>query len=53
MDGARRRLGAITGLGIAGLARRSGDVFWGQDRLSLLESALKSSREAYRMDATS
>jgi 2-hydroxychromene-2-carboxylate isomerase len=28
-----------------------GEVFWGQDRLGLLESALKSGREAYRMDA--
>jgi 2-hydroxychromene-2-carboxylate isomerase len=30
-----------------------GEVFWGQDRLMLLESALKSGRKAYRMDATS
>jgi 2-hydroxychromene-2-carboxylate isomerase len=29
-----------------------GEVFWGQDRLPLLESALKSGRAAYRMDAT-
>jgi 2-hydroxychromene-2-carboxylate isomerase len=29
-----------------------GEVFWGQDRLPLLESALKSGRKAYRMDAT-
>jgi 2-hydroxychromene-2-carboxylate isomerase len=29
-----------------------GEVFWGQDRLMLLESALKSGRKAYRMDAT-
>ena len=29
-----------------------GEVFWGQDRLGLLEAALKSGREAYRMDAT-
>jgi 2-hydroxychromene-2-carboxylate isomerase len=29
-----------------------GEVFWGQDRLTLLESALKSGRAAYRMDAT-
>ena len=29
-----------------------GEVFWGQDRLGLLESALKSGRNAYRMDAT-
>ena len=29
-----------------------GEVFWGQDRLMLLESALKSGRTAYRMDAT-
>lgn len=29
-----------------------GEVFWGQDRLTLLESALKSGRKAYRMDAT-
>ena len=29
-----------------------GEVFWGQDRLSLLDSALKSGRKAYRMDAT-
>jgi 2-hydroxychromene-2-carboxylate isomerase len=28
-----------------------GEVFWGQDRLMLLESALKSGRKAYRMDA--
>ena len=28
-----------------------GEVFWGQDRLSLLDSALKSGRKAYRMDA--
>jgi hypothetical protein len=28
-----------------------GEVFWGQDRLMLLESALKSGRAAYRMDA--
>jgi 2-hydroxychromene-2-carboxylate isomerase len=28
-----------------------GEVFWGQDRLGLLESALKSGRTAYRMDA--
>jgi len=28
-----------------------GEVFWGQDRLGLLESALKSGRQAYRMDA--
>ena len=28
-----------------------GEVFWGQDRLGLLESALKSGRKAYRMDA--
>ena len=28
-----------------------GEVFWGQDRLALLESALKSGRKAYRMDA--
>ena len=28
-----------------------GEVFWGQDRLDLLESALKSGRKAYRMDA--
>jgi 2-hydroxychromene-2-carboxylate isomerase len=27
------------------------EVFWGQDRLGLLESALKSGRKAYRMDA--
>ena len=27
-----------------------GEVFWGQDRLGLLESALKSGRKAYRMD---
>jgi 2-hydroxychromene-2-carboxylate isomerase len=30
---------------------RDGEVFWGQDRLGLLESALKSGRAAYRMDA--
>jgi 2-hydroxychromene-2-carboxylate isomerase len=30
-----------------------GEVFWGQDRLPLLESALKSGRKAYRMDAAS
>jgi 2-hydroxychromene-2-carboxylate isomerase len=29
-----------------------GEVFWGQDRLGLLESALKSGRKAYRMDAS-
>jgi len=29
-----------------------GEVFWGQDRLELLGSALKSGRKAYRMDAT-
>ena len=29
-----------------------GEVFWGQDRLPLLDSALKSGRKAYRMDAT-
>jgi 2-hydroxychromene-2-carboxylate isomerase len=29
-----------------------GEVFWGQDRLDLLASALKSGRNAYRMDAT-
>jgi 2-hydroxychromene-2-carboxylate isomerase len=29
-----------------------GEVFWGQDRLDLLASALKSGRAAYRMDAT-
>jgi 2-hydroxychromene-2-carboxylate isomerase len=29
-----------------------GEVFWGQDRLDLLASALKSGRKAYRMDAT-
>jgi 2-hydroxychromene-2-carboxylate isomerase len=29
-----------------------GEVFWGQDRLMLLEAALKSGRKAYRMDAT-
>jgi 2-hydroxychromene-2-carboxylate isomerase len=29
-----------------------GEVFWGQDRLPLLESALKSGRKAYRMDTT-
>ena len=28
-----------------------GEVFWGQDRLALLESMLKSGRKAYRMDA--
>ena len=28
-----------------------GEVFWGQDRLGLLESALKSGRKGYRMDA--
>ena len=28
-----------------------GEVFWGQDRLALLDSALKSGRKAYRMDA--
>ena len=28
-----------------------GEVFWGQDLLGLLESALKSGRKAYRMDA--
>jgi 2-hydroxychromene-2-carboxylate isomerase len=28
-----------------------GEVFWGQDRLGLLESALKSGRKAYRTDA--
>jgi len=28
-----------------------GEVFWGQDRLGLLEAALKSGRKAYRMDA--
>lgn len=28
-----------------------GEVFWGQDRLDLLASALKSGRAAYRMDA--
>jgi 2-hydroxychromene-2-carboxylate isomerase len=28
-----------------------GEVFWGQDRLGLLEAALKSGRTAYRMDA--
>jgi 2-hydroxychromene-2-carboxylate isomerase len=28
-----------------------GEVFWGQDRLGLLENALKSGRKAYRMDA--
>ena len=28
-----------------------GEVFWGQDRLGLLESALKSGRKPYRMDA--
>jgi 2-hydroxychromene-2-carboxylate isomerase len=30
---------------------RDGEVFWGQDRLDLLASALKSGRKAYRMDA--
>jgi 2-hydroxychromene-2-carboxylate isomerase len=29
-----------------------GEVFWGQDRLMLLESALNSGRAPYRMDAT-
>ncbi|HWP15617.1 MAG TPA: 2-hydroxychromene-2-carboxylate isomerase [Xanthobacteraceae bacterium] len=29
-----------------------GEVFWGQDRLDLLASALESGRAAYRMDAT-
>ena len=29
-----------------------GEVFWGQDRLMLLESALKTGRKAYKMDAT-
>jgi 2-hydroxychromene-2-carboxylate isomerase len=29
-----------------------GEVFWGQDRLDLLASALRSGRKAYRMDAT-
>ena len=29
-----------------------GEVFWGQDRLDLLASALTSGRKAYRMDAT-
>ena len=29
-----------------------GEVFWGQDRLGLLESALKSGRKPYRMDAS-
>jgi 2-hydroxychromene-2-carboxylate isomerase len=29
-----------------------GEVFWGQDRLGLLEAALKSGRKAYRIDAT-
>jgi 2-hydroxychromene-2-carboxylate isomerase len=29
-----------------------GEVFWGQDRLDLLASALKSGRRAYGMDAT-
>jgi 2-hydroxychromene-2-carboxylate isomerase len=29
-----------------------GEVFWGQDRLPLLESALRNGRKAYRMDAT-
>ena len=28
-----------------------GEVFWGQDRLALLESALKSGRAAYKVDA--
>lgn len=28
-----------------------GEVFWGQDRLELLEDALKSARKAYRSDA--
>jgi 2-hydroxychromene-2-carboxylate isomerase len=28
-----------------------GEVFWGQDRLGLLESMLKSGRRGYRMDA--
>jgi 2-hydroxychromene-2-carboxylate isomerase len=28
-----------------------GEVFWGQDRLALLDSALTSGRKAYRMDA--
>jgi len=28
-----------------------GEVFWGQDRLPLLESSLKSGRKAYQMDA--
>ena len=28
-----------------------GEVFWGQDRLVLLESMLKSGRKGYRMDA--
>lgn len=28
-----------------------GEVFWGQDRLDLLERMLKSGRKAYRMDA--
>jgi 2-hydroxychromene-2-carboxylate isomerase len=28
-----------------------GEVFWGQDRLPLLDSALKSGRKPYRMDA--
>jgi len=28
-----------------------GEVFWGQDRLPLLEAALTSGRKAYRMDA--
>ena len=28
-----------------------GEVFWGQDRLPLLDSALKSGRKAYRTDA--
>jgi 2-hydroxychromene-2-carboxylate isomerase len=28
-----------------------GEVFWGQDRLALLESALKSGRKVYRPDA--
>jgi 2-hydroxychromene-2-carboxylate isomerase len=29
-----------------------GEVFWGQDRLDLLASALKSGRKPYRMDAS-
>jgi 2-hydroxychromene-2-carboxylate isomerase len=29
-----------------------GEVFWGQDRLGLLEGALESGRKPYRMDAT-